>query len=276
MKRHIPDGPTDVGIPSASPAQASRAEFEAQISAQRERNASAVMRAQQKVARDRPKPRPTTQVDALADWIVEKLGSPFNPPWKPAVAATWFMMLTGWRCGEVLGLQWSEVDLAERTARLADTRTGTSIRPLSALACAVIQAQPKVGDGVFPQSSEPYRVLHLCHFPCRQERQGRVPVAATPDAGEGKTSMIIRIRPHDLLGMYMSYCEIEVPPGREPSAIRASDGWRRFRWPCNICCRQRQGHAGCFTRYQVPALARIPHDYDTTRNCGGDRTAKSR
>jgi integrase len=63
------------------------------------------------------------------------------------------MMLTGWRCGEVLGLQWSEVDLAERTARLADTRTGTSIRPLSALACAVIQAQPKVGDGVFASRS---------------------------------------------------------------------------------------------------------------------------
>ena len=43
--------------------------------------------------------------------------------WKPAIAATWLMVLTGWRRGEVLGLRWSEVDLSRRTARLADTGT---------------------------------------------------------------------------------------------------------------------------------------------------------
>jgi integrase len=31
--------------------------------------------------------------------------------WKPTTAATWLMVLTGWRRGEVLGLRWSEVDL---------------------------------------------------------------------------------------------------------------------------------------------------------------------
>ena len=51
--------------------------------------------------------------------------------WKPAIAATWLMILTGWRRGEVLGLRWSEIDLPRRTARLADTKTGASIRPLS-------------------------------------------------------------------------------------------------------------------------------------------------
>ena len=56
MKGHIPDDPTDAGISSASSAQVSRAEFEARMSAQRMRNASAVVRAQQKVARDRRKP----------------------------------------------------------------------------------------------------------------------------------------------------------------------------------------------------------------------------
>ena len=51
--------------------------------------------------------------------------------WKPAIAAAWLMILTGWRRGEVLGLRWSEVDLPRRTARLADTKTGASLRPLS-------------------------------------------------------------------------------------------------------------------------------------------------
>ncbi len=42
--------------------------------------------------------------------------------WKPAIAATWLMVLTGWRRGEVLGLRWSEIDLPRRTVRLADTK----------------------------------------------------------------------------------------------------------------------------------------------------------
>lgn len=36
--------------------------------------------------------------------------------WKPAIDATWLMILTGWRRGEVLGLRWSEIDVARRTA----------------------------------------------------------------------------------------------------------------------------------------------------------------
>ena len=73
--------------------------------------------------------------------------------WKPAIAATWLMIMTGWRRGEVLGLRWSEIDLPRRTARLADTKTGASLRPLSELACAVIQSQPRIGDVVFASRS---------------------------------------------------------------------------------------------------------------------------
>ena len=73
--------------------------------------------------------------------------------WQPAIAATWLMILTGWRRGEVLGLRWSEVDLPRRTARLADTKTGASLRPLSEAACMVIQSQPRIGDVVFASRS---------------------------------------------------------------------------------------------------------------------------
>jgi integrase len=80
--------------------------------------------------------------------------------WKPAIAAAWLMILTGWRRGEVLGLRWSEVDLPRRTARLADTKTGASLRPLSELACMVIQSQPMVGDVVFASRSGGQMIGH--------------------------------------------------------------------------------------------------------------------
>ena len=62
--------------------------------------------------------------------------------WPAGVAATKFLALTGWRRGEALALQWSEVDLATRTARLADTKTGFSMRPLSHAACDIIARAP--------------------------------------------------------------------------------------------------------------------------------------
>jgi integrase len=61
--------------------------------------------------------------------------------WPAAIAAGSFLALTGWRSGEALTLRWGMVDLARRTARLKDTKTGESLRPLSAAACDVLRAQ---------------------------------------------------------------------------------------------------------------------------------------
>ena len=59
--------------------------------------------------------------------------------WPAAVAASRFLVLTGWRSGEALGLRWADVDLVRRTAALADTKTGRSMRPLSHAACEVLR-----------------------------------------------------------------------------------------------------------------------------------------
>ena len=72
--------------------------------------------------------------------------------WPAAVAAARFLALTGWRRGEALGLKWSEVNLATRTARLVDTKTGSSMRPLSNAACDVLRDLPRLGELVFPAS----------------------------------------------------------------------------------------------------------------------------
>jgi len=83
--------------------------------------------------------------------------------WPIAVAATKFLALTGWRRGEMLALKWSEADLAARTARLADTKTGASLRPLSHAACDVLRSLPRMGELVFPASvgaDKPMRGFH--------------------------------------------------------------------------------------------------------------------
>jgi len=71
--------------------------------------------------------------------------------WPPAIAAARFIALTGWRLGEVVGLRWSELDLARRTTTLADSKTGRSVRPLSKAASDALLALPRLaGDRVFP------------------------------------------------------------------------------------------------------------------------------
>jgi integrase len=72
--------------------------------------------------------------------------------WPAGVAAARFIALTGFRRGEVLSLKWSEIDLARRTATLADTKTGRSTRPLSHAACDVLRGVARTADLVFPAS----------------------------------------------------------------------------------------------------------------------------
>jgi integrase len=73
--------------------------------------------------------------------------------WPAAPAAIAFATLTGWRIGEVLGLQWSSIDLEKRTATLAQTKSGKSIRPLSKAACALLERSVFPREGlVFPPS----------------------------------------------------------------------------------------------------------------------------
>jgi integrase len=68
-------------------------------------------------------------------------------------AAVRFLALTGWRRGEMLSLKWTEADLVTRTARLADTKTGASMRPLSHAACTVLRELPHLSDLMFPASA---------------------------------------------------------------------------------------------------------------------------
>lgn len=72
-----------------------------------------------------------------------------------AGAITHLLAVTGWRRGEAVNLRWADVDLTRKTATLSDTKTGRSVRPLSASAVAILKAQPHKGEFVFPAARQP-------------------------------------------------------------------------------------------------------------------------
>jgi integrase len=76
--------------------------------------------------------------------------------WPYAIAASRFLAITGWRSGEALKLRWCDLDLKRRVARLPDTKTGASTRPLSSAAIREIQILARGGsdDLVFPSTRD--------------------------------------------------------------------------------------------------------------------------
>ncbi len=71
------------------------------------------------------------------------------------LAALRLLMLTGWRKSEATGLRWAELDLPRRTARLGDTKSGVSIRPLARAVVELVSAQPRTtSEYVFPARVE--------------------------------------------------------------------------------------------------------------------------
>jgi hypothetical protein len=73
--------------------------------------------------------------------------------WPPAIALSRFLLVTGWRRGEAIGLRGSDLDLPRRTATLGETKTGRSVRPLSTAAVKLLRSAATKPDAlVFPAS----------------------------------------------------------------------------------------------------------------------------
>jgi integrase len=69
-----------------------------------------------------------------------------------AVNAIRMLLLSGWREQEVLALEWSSLDLESGRARLQDTKTGLSWRPLGGAALQLLLEMPRIQGSrfVFP------------------------------------------------------------------------------------------------------------------------------
>src|SRR5207237_7307236 len=75
-----------------------------------------------------------------------------------------------------------DIDLARRTARLADTKTRLSIRPLSHAACDVLRGLPQIGPGelVFPATRGDGRMIGFPKLWARIAKLGELPADVTP------------------------------------------------------------------------------------------------
>lgn len=72
-----------------------------------------------------------------------------------AVAIILLLALTGCRLGEIARLQWSEFDATDRCLRLADTKTGRSMRAIGSAPARFIASRPRSEGSpwVFPARS---------------------------------------------------------------------------------------------------------------------------
>ncbi len=67
-----------------------------------------------------------------------------------ALAAIRLLLLTGARCGEILGLKWEWVDLERGILFLPDSKTGKKAIILNGPATAILEGLPRVGPYVIP------------------------------------------------------------------------------------------------------------------------------
>jgi integrase len=98
------------------------------------------------------KPSDVKKMRRLSNEEYAKLGKAFNGGASVApIAASVIKLLlvTGWRSSEAKDLRWGELDLSRQIANLGDTKSGMSIRPLSAEAIKIIEAQPRKDEFVF-------------------------------------------------------------------------------------------------------------------------------
>ena len=101
------------------------------------------------IEKDREEPRDRT----LSPSETSALGAALADSDRPLEASTIrFLMLTGWRTGEALGLKWEHVNFETGEIVLPSTKTGRDVRRLAGLALQLIAAMPRIhGDNrVFP------------------------------------------------------------------------------------------------------------------------------
>jgi integrase len=120
-----------------------------------------------------------TEYAMLGDALQKAEGSGI---WPPAISAVRLLGLTGWRRNEALELRWEEIELDKRTAKLPDTKTGRSMRPMSHAACDVLRQTTVRANGlVFPATRGSGYLAGFKKMWPRIMALGGLPIDVTPN-----------------------------------------------------------------------------------------------
>lgn len=86
------------------------------------------------------------EIKRLAETLDRSCDRGVNPQ---SIAIIRLLLLTGARKSEIIGLEWSEVDLPRRRLAKKDSKTGQKVIPISQPAADIIQRIPRLGDSPF-------------------------------------------------------------------------------------------------------------------------------
>ena len=78
---------------------------------------------------------------------------------EPALAVVWWLLLTGMRSSEALGLTWDDIDAEQGVVYLRDSKTGARTVPVSSEALRIIQALPQKSKWVFYAERSPTKPI---------------------------------------------------------------------------------------------------------------------
>jgi integrase len=127
------------------------------------------------------------EIARLADALDAQAAETRNPF---PTAAIWLLLLTGCRRGEIIGLEWQNVDFERQCLRFPDSKTGAKVIPLNAPALELLEGLPRV-------EGNPYVIPGL-----RAATAG--PTVATVWSRVRKTAGLTDVRLHDLRHSYAS------------------------------------------------------------------------
>ena len=143
-------------------------------------------------------------------------------------AALRFLLLTGWRNGEVLSLEWDKIDFAGGVTDLPSTKTGPARKQVDALALQLIAELPRTNARVFHLAT--YRTLRSSLLAvCREAkvldaRLHDIRRTVATDAGAaGASAFAIRdMLGHTSLTMANRYVQLSAPALRTVTHAAAS------------------------------------------------------
>lgn len=78
-----------------------------------------------------------------------------------AAAVIRLLMFTGARVGEIMSLEWDNIDIERGTAQLPDSKTGFKVLQLPDQALAILENIPKINRWVFPSNSACGHMVNL-------------------------------------------------------------------------------------------------------------------